>query len=88
MHSQSDDRNDAQRTDVVASAEEDGFVAPGSPPPIGTGRTDINPDHEAGLDELPDTDKPLEPAGHEKLSDQLPDIDPDNAERDDAPNPR
>lgn len=35
---------------------DDGIVIPGSAPPLGTERTDVNPNDEAGIDELPNND--------------------------------
>lgn len=76
------------RTNAQAE-DDDGLVIPGSAPPLSPGRTDVNPDDQAGVDELP---------GNERVTprDELdappergtPDIDVDKAEMDDAPNPR
>jgi hypothetical protein len=80
-------QNDVPAPDSSGPGD-DGVVVPGSPPPIGTGRTDVNPADEAGVDELPDDDGALDTDEHEQLSDEVPDIDPDNAEVDGVPNPR
>ena len=68
---------------------DDGIVIPGSARPLGTERTDVNPNDEAGIDELPNNDADT-PQDHDTngLMEGVPDIDPDNAERDDAPDPR
>ena len=57
--------------------------------PLSPGSTDLNPSDEPGIDELPGND------GQEPLGDRptpyeegVPDMDPDNAEIDDQPNPR
>lgn len=57
--------------------------------PLSPGRTDLNPSDEPGIDELPDNDgeAPVDepPTPYEE---GIPDMDPDNAEMDDQPNPR
>ncbi|GEM_PF-3409261 len=82
----------AERTQSVqmAQADDDGVRIPGSPPPVGTGRTDVNPEDEAGVDELPDNDgkTPVIRQNPAVPGEQVPDIDPDQAERDGVPNPR
>lgn len=64
---------------------------PGQPEPLSPGRVDVDPDDEAGVDELPDND------GNVPLNDEDSDedLDPervreetDNAERDEQTNPR
>lgn len=82
--------DDRQEHNNSAGADDDGVVVPGSPPPLGTGRTDVNPGDEAGVDELPRNDGavPLNSDDDLVLQDELPDVDVDNAELDDAPNPR
>jgi hypothetical protein len=62
---------------------------PGEPDPLSPGRTDLNPDDEPGIDELPDNDG-ARPDQETDEPDQtnVPDIDPDNAEMDEQPNPR
>lgn len=69
---------------------DDGIVIPGSPPPLGSERTDVNPGDEAGVDELPhnEGETPLDTDDNAALQNELPDVDVDNAEHDDAPNPR
>jgi len=74
----------------MAQADDDGIRVPGSPPPLGTGRTDVNPADEGGVDELPGNDGKT-PASRQDPSvpgGGVPDIDPDQAERDGVPNPR
>lgn len=73
-----------------ANTDDDGIRVPGSPPPLGSERTDVNPGHEAGVDELPANDgqTPASTDEAQRIRSRVPDIDPDNAERTDAPNPR
>jgi len=61
-------------------------IIPGRPELPGRGRTDLEPSDEAGIDELADNDGAL-PHGRRR-NEQLPDTDPDNAERDGVINPR
>ncbi|NKQ11295.1 hypothetical protein DQ405_012075 [Pseudomonas sp. SST3] len=66
------------------------MLIPGSAPPLSPGRTDVNPDDQAGVDELPGNE-PQAPRDrtHGTATERgTPDIDLDNAEMDDAPNPR
>ncbi|WP_417790921.1 hypothetical protein [Stutzerimonas xanthomarina] len=79
--------NDASR---AQRAGKDDVVIPGSPPPLGSERTDVSPGNEPGVDELPNNDGTT-PRSHAKRGGEMnnvPDIDPDSAELDDAPNPR
>lgn len=57
--------------------------------PLSPGRTDLNPSDETGIDELPNNeiDAP-DDESENTYTDGVPDIDPDNAEMDDQPNPR
>ncbi|AHL75614.1 hypothetical protein CH92_11065 [Stutzerimonas stutzeri] len=73
-----------------AESEDDGVVIPGSAPPLSPGRTDVNPDDQPGVDELPgnELERPRDGADGVPMERQTPDIDVDNAEMDDAPNPR
>ncbi|WP_407290613.1 hypothetical protein [Stutzerimonas zhaodongensis] len=81
--------NDASRAE---RAGKDDLVIPGSPPPLGSERTDVSPGHEAGVDELPNNDgstpRSRSHARGDEVMSGVPDIDPDSAELDDAPNPR
>jgi hypothetical protein len=63
---------------------------PGSPGPLSPGRTDLNPEHEPGIDELPSSDDhvPLDSGDESVVERDMTDVDPDHAERDDQPNPR
>lgn len=65
-------------------------IFPGSPDPLSPGRTDLNPDDEPGVDELPDNEGeiPLDSNDESVVEREMVDMDPDNAERDDQPNPR
>lgn len=83
----SNQKNEASRAE---RAGKDDVVIPGSPPPLGSERTDVSPGNEAGVDELPNNNGTT-PQGRAKGGEVMggvPDIDPDRAERDDAPNPR
>lgn len=82
--------SDQQNLSSGADANDDGILVPGSPPPLGTERTDVNPGDEAGVDELPhnDGEVSLDSDDDAVLDEDVPDIDVDNAELDDAPNPR
>lgn len=90
MNSSSEDRPplDEPRTNAQAEGD-DGLVIPGSAPPLSPGRTDVNPDDQAGVDELPgnELDIPRDRSG-DPSEREAPDIDVDNAEMDDAPDPR
>lgn len=57
--------------------------------PLSPGRTDLNPSDEPGTDELPDNegDTP-ERDSPNPYEEGVPDMDPDNAEMNDQPNPR
>jgi hypothetical protein len=61
---------------------------PGTPRPLSPGRTDVNPDREPGIDELPNNDGELPEESDVGLDPDLGDLDPDKAEMDDQPNPR
>ena len=63
---------------------------PGSPSPLSPGRTNINPDNEPGVDELPNNEGevPLDSNDEAVVQQEMYDIDPANAEMDDQPNPR
>jgi hypothetical protein len=79
--------NDASRSERVPI---DDVIVPGSPPPPGSERTDVSPGGEAGVDELPQNDgtTPRNNPKEGPVMGGVPDIDPDSAELDDAPNPR
>lgn len=79
--------NDASRAE---RADTDDVIIPGSPPPLGSERTDVSPGGEAGVDELPENDgtTPRNNPKEGQVMDGVPDIEPDGAELDDAPNPR
>lgn len=64
-------------------------IYPGNPQPPGPGRVEVNPSDEPGIDELPDNDGEL-PRDREESEnlENLPDTDPDQAERDGVSNPR
>lgn len=63
---------------------------PSSPDPLSPGRTDLNPSDQPGVDELPDNDGavPLDTDDEAAAQQDMTDVDVDNAEFDDAPNPR
>ncbi|GAB3370487.1 hypothetical protein [Azotobacter armeniacus] len=63
---------------------------PGSPDPLNPGRTNLNPDDEPGVDELPDNEGaiPLEPNDETVVDREMVDMEPGNAEMDDQPSPR
>jgi len=90
------ERGDLSKQDNNASRAEpagkDDLVVPGSPPPLGSERTDVSPGSEAGVDELPNNDgatpRSRSQAKGDEVMSGVPDIDPDSAELDDAPNPR
>lgn len=68
---------------------DDGVVIPGSAPPLSPGRTDVNPDDQAGVDELPGNELEIpRDRSDDPIERETPDIDVDNAEMDDAPDPR
>ena len=93
MSIQSDDRQPLGETRINSSAEvsdDDGVLIPGSAPPLSPGRTDVNPDDQPGVDELPvdGLEVPLANGDETPIERETPDIDVDKAEMDDAPNPR
>lgn len=65
---------------------------PDRPDPLSPGRTDVHPSDKAGVDELPDDADPvpLDPDDEAPVDNEnkVPDIDPDNAERDGVSDPR
>ena len=63
---------------------------PTSPDPLSPGRTDQNPSDRPGVDELPDNEGqiPLETDDDAPVQEEMTDVDVDNAELDDSPNPR
>lgn len=64
-------------------------LPPGITPPLGPGRTTLNPSDEAGIDELPDNEGDVpEDGAPTPYEEGIPDMDPNNAELDDQPNPR
>ncbi|MGH8415824.1 MAG: hypothetical protein ACRER8_00805 [Pseudomonas sp.] len=67
-----------------------GDRTPESTDPLSPGRTDLNPSDSPGVDELPDNEGqiPLETNDEAPLQEEMPDVDVDNAELDDSPNPR
>ena len=79
--------NDASE---AVRAGPDDVVIPGSPPPLGSERTDVSPGDEAGVDELPGNNgtPPQDNPDEREVMKGVPDVDPDSAELDDAPNPR
>jgi hypothetical protein len=93
MNDQSDDRQPLgepranSNTDI---GDDDGVLIPGSAPPLSPGRTDVNPDDQPGVDELPGDglEVPQANADDTPAERETPDIDVDKAEMDDAPNPR
>ena len=90
MSIQSDnDRRPLGEPGANSSAEvsdDDGVLIPGSAPPLSPGRTDVNPDNQPGVDELPGNETEVPPDN--SVERETPDIDVDNAEMDDVPNPR
>lgn len=62
---------------------------PASPDPLSPGRTDINPSDRPGIDELPGNEGavPLD-TDDAQAQEEMIDVDIDNAEFDDQPNPR
>jgi hypothetical protein len=79
-------RPDASSPDDVGPDE---LIVPGSPAPLSPGRVTLNPDREAGADELPNPEG-NQPHGDDDagLDSDLADMDLTNAEFDDQPNPR
>ena len=63
---------------------------PTSPDPLSPGRTDLNPSEKPGIDELPDNEGavPLDTDDDALVQEEMTDVDVDNAELDDQPNPR
>lgn len=63
---------------------------PTSQTPLSPGRTDINPSDQPGIDELPDNEGavPLDTDDDAPVQEEMADVDVDNAEMDDQPNPR
>lgn len=63
---------------------------PASPDPLSPGRTDLKPSDRPSVDELPDNDGtvPLETNDEAPAQEEMADVDIDNAEFDDQPNPR
>lgn len=94
MSIQSDKRQPFSETGTNSKTElsdDDGVLIPGSAPPLSPGRTDVNPDDQPGVDELPGDglDVPLTNGdGTPVEREKVPDIDVDKAEMDDEPNPR
>jgi hypothetical protein len=90
MGTETDKSNQDNDTARAERAGKDDLVIPGSPPPLGSERTDVSPGGEAGVDELPNNDgkTPRADAQDGEAMGRVPDIDPDSAELDDAPNPR
>jgi len=69
---------------------EGGDPAPFTPDPLSPGRTDLNPSDRPGVDELPDNEGsvPLDTDDDAPVEEEMADVDVDNAEFDDQPNPR
>ncbi|KFE56804.1 hypothetical protein [Pseudomonas syringae] len=65
-------------------------LLPTSNDPLSPGRTDVNPSDQPGVDELPNNEGeiPLDSDDDAPVEEELIDVDPDNAEMDDQPNPR
>jgi len=64
-------------------------LPPGTTDPLSPGRTDLNPSDEPGIDELPENEGNTPADGSATPYEEgVPDMDPDNAEMDDQPNPR
>lgn len=67
----------------------DTLIVPGSPEPLSPGRVTIHPDREAGVDELPNNEgNHPHPADDPSRNPERVDMDLDNAEFDEQPNPR
>lgn len=77
-------------TGTRTESDDDGVVIPGSAPPLSPGSIDVNPDDQAGVDELPGNEmqRPRDGENGVPTEGETPDVDVDNAEMDDAPNPR
>lgn len=72
-----------------SNAAGDDTLPPTTTPPLSPGRTNLNPSDEPGVDELPDSEGAAPGDGSPTPYEQgVPDMDPDNAELDDQPNPR
>jgi hypothetical protein len=63
---------------------------PTSPDPLSPRRTDLHPSDQPGVDELPDNEgqTPADTDQEASRQQDMPDVDIDNAELDDQPNPR
>ena len=63
---------------------------PTAPDPLSPGRTDLDPSDQPGIDELPDNEGeiPLDTDDDAPVQEEMIDVDVDNAELDDQPNPR
>lgn len=86
---QGDESAPTSKVSASSAPGDEGVQIPGSTPPLSSGRTDINPSDESGVDELPDNDGKIPKDYNDAVGTEgIPDIDPDNAELDDAPNPR
>lgn len=76
-----------ERAQVNVAGEND--LPPPTTPPLSPGRTNLNPSDEPGIDELPDNEGETPGDGSPTPYEEgIPDMDPDNAELDDQPNPR
>ena len=77
-------------TGTRTESDDDGVVIPGSAPPLSPGRIDVNPDDQPGVDELSGNEmqRPRDRKNGVPIEGETPDIDVDNAEMDDAPDPR
>jgi hypothetical protein len=78
---------------MSASTPETAVSGNGFPPqgtdPLSPGRTDIHPSDQPGIDELPENEGDVAEDEHPTPYEEgVPDMDPDNAEFDDQPNPR
>lgn len=92
MNIESEDQQRASKNlaSTGVAGEDDDVLIPGSAPPLSPGRTDVNPDDQSGVDELPgnEPEAPLDGVDDTLIDHETPDIDVDNAEMDDTPNPR
>lgn len=63
---------------------------PASPDPLSPGRTELNPSDRPCIDELPDNEGtvPLDTDDDAQAQEEMIDVEIDNAEFDDQPNPR
>lgn len=63
---------------------------PESTDPLSPGRTDLHPSDRPGVDEVADNagETPLETYDDAPVQEEMTDVDVDNAEFDDSPNPR